>query len=129
MKKITSVFGLEEKLAALVAYSLFFISGLLVLIIERENKFVRFAALQSTITFLILGLLSSAFGFLVNIWFVGLFFRAVLILLAFITFGLWIFLMITTLFRKELKLPIIGDFCHRVIYKTKKTKEDQFDKG
>ncbi|MDP3142898.1 MAG: hypothetical protein Q8N14_02985, partial [Candidatus Omnitrophota bacterium] len=43
--------GIEPKVAGLLSYLLGFITGVIFLLIEKENKFVRFHALQSIIVF------------------------------------------------------------------------------
>ena len=44
--------GLDPNLAAALAYLLGFLTGILFLVIEKDSKFVRFHALQSTMVFL-----------------------------------------------------------------------------
>ena len=46
----TSV-GLQANVAGLLCYLVGWITGLIFFLIEKENKFVRFHALQSLITF------------------------------------------------------------------------------
>ena len=43
--------GLDENIAGLLCYVLGWISGLVFILIEKENKFVRFHAIQSIIVF------------------------------------------------------------------------------
>lgn len=43
--------GIEPKLAGVLAYLLGFISGVVLLVIERDSPFVRFHAMQSVLTF------------------------------------------------------------------------------
>ncbi len=66
--------GLDQNIAALLAYLLAWIGGLIFILIEKENKFVRFAALQSifldvamfivwfVVSFVLGGLLFASFG-------------------------------------------------------------------
>jgi uncharacterized membrane protein len=53
--------GLDENIAGVLTYSLGWITGLAFLVVERENRFVRFHAIQSTLVF----------GTLCVLWFVG----------------------------------------------------------
>ena len=46
----TSV-GLEENVAGLLCYVLGWVSGLVFILIEKENKFVRYHAMQSIFVF------------------------------------------------------------------------------
>lgn len=43
--------GIKPNVAALLAYLLGFVTGLVFLLIEKKNKFVRFHAMQSIIVF------------------------------------------------------------------------------
>ena len=43
--------GMQPNVAALLSYLVGFITGIIFYIIEKENKFVRFHAMQSIITF------------------------------------------------------------------------------
>ncbi|MFG6149731.1 DUF4870 domain-containing protein [Halobacillus sp. B23F22_1] len=49
MKKSST--GLDENVGGLLAYLLGFVSGIVFLLIEKENSFIRFHAMQSTIVF------------------------------------------------------------------------------
>ena len=55
--------GLDENVAGLLCYVLGWISGIVFLLIEPENKFVRFHAIQSIIVF---GILNVA-GIILNL--------------------------------------------------------------
>ncbi|MDR1539672.1 MAG: hypothetical protein LBU32_17065 [Clostridiales bacterium] len=104
-----SVFGLDEKISALLAYLLGFFSGIFYLIMEKENKFVRFHALQSTVWFLI----TSAASFLLNILsgvpVLGFLFGILLTLVGIVTFASWIYLMYMAFKGVSFKLPILGE--------------------
>ncbi|WP_342305923.1 hypothetical protein [Methanolobus sp. ZRKC5] len=41
--------GVNENIAGVIAYILGWITGLILLFVEKENKFVRFHAAQSTV--------------------------------------------------------------------------------
>ena len=106
-----SVFGLQENLAAALAYFFGFVSGIVVLVMEKENKTVRFAALQSTIFFLVITLAMSILGLLSNIWLVGWAFGLVRWLIIIASFGTWFFLWFKALNGQTVKIPILGDIC------------------
>src|SRR5207248_7890986 len=44
--------GLEANLAAALSYLVGFVTGIIFLLIEKDNKFVRFHAMQSTFVFI-----------------------------------------------------------------------------
>ena len=76
-----STTGLEPNIAGLLCYLGGWITGIVFLVIEQKNQFVRFHAVQSIVTF---GALTVASALLSWIPFVGVFFGAVIGILAFI---------------------------------------------
>ena len=112
-----SVFGLNENLAAMVAYLGTFVTGIIVLILEKENKFVRFAALQSTVTFLAIFVISFILNLLGGIPILGFIFGIVSWLLSIGAFALWIFLMVKSYQGQAVKLPVVGDICWEQVHK------------
>ena len=99
--------GIQPNVAALLAYLLFFISGLVFLLIEKSNKFVRFHAMQSIIVF---------GGIFVVRWvvlFVPLIGPIVSGLLALLAIGLWVVLMVKAYQGEKFKLPVAGDIAEK----------------
>lgn len=99
-----SSIGLDQNVAAALAYAIGWVTGLAFLLSEHENKFVRFHALQSTITF---GALSIA-------WFIGLAIPIAGWLLSFVVVVplsafLWLLLMFKAYQGQRYKLPVFGD--------------------
>ena len=76
--------GLRANVAAALSYVLGWVTGIIFLILERENRFVRFHAIQSIVVFGTLSLAVFAFSF---IGVAGLILDAIVALLAII---LWI---------------------------------------
>jgi uncharacterized membrane protein len=95
--------GLKENVAGLLCYVLGWVSGIVFILIEPENKFVRYHAMQSIITF---GAINVAFLILRWIPVVGDVFSWLLWLLAFI---LWIVLMVKAYQGTRYKLRWAGD--------------------
>jgi len=91
--------GLEENVAGLLCYVLGWITGLIFFLIEKDNKFVKFHAMQSIITFGACTILS--FIPVIN-WFIGI-----------IALVLWILLMIKAYQGIKFKLPVIGDLAEK----------------
>jgi len=108
-----SIFGLDEKLAAALSYVFVFFSGIAVLIMERENKFVRFHALQSTLWFLALMIVGWILTFIANFpligWILGFIISPIQFILGLVAFGSWVFLMYKAYQGETFKLPIVGD--------------------
>ena len=63
MEKKTST-GLEENVAGLLSYVLGWITGIVFLLIEPKNKFVRFHAFQSIIVFGALTIIGIILGWI-----------------------------------------------------------------
>ena len=99
--------GLDENVAGLLCYVLGWISGLVFFLIEKENKFVRFHALQSIIVF---GVLSIASLILSYIPWIGWLLGGLISILALV---LWIILMIKAYQGEKFKLPWAGDLAEK----------------
>lgn len=54
--------GMGENLEGALSYFLVFVSGIIFLIIEKENKFVRFHAMQSVLLFIPLAIIGFIVG-------------------------------------------------------------------
>jgi uncharacterized membrane protein len=99
--------GLDENIAGLLCYVLGWISGLVFFLIEKENKFVRFHALQSIIVFGVLFIAGFILGY---IPFIGWVFKWLISVLALV---LWIILMIKAYQGEKFKLPWAGDLAEK----------------
>ncbi len=117
----TSATNLDPNLAALLAYVFGWVSGLIIFLIEPDNKYVRFHALQSiffnvAIVIAMIGL-SIVFGILGAIPGLGILFLILLPLIWGIgslgIFALWIVLMIKAYQGEKFKLPVIGDIAEQ----------------
>ncbi len=82
------------------------ISGLVFLLLEKDNKFVRFHAMQSIVTF---GVLNLSFS-LILIPIIGWIISYLISVLAFV---LWIILMIKAYQGQKYKLPWAGNFAEK----------------
>lgn len=103
----------NENLMAAASYLLGFITGIIFLLLEKESKFVRFHAMQSTILFGGIFVLNLALGFIPLLgWLVGL-------LLSFAAFILWLVLMWKAFQGEMYKLPYIGDIAEQQLKKLK----------
>ncbi len=108
VKKGTS-FLKNQNLMGAAAYLLGFITGIVLLLVEKENKFVRFHAMQSIVVFgviFVIGLIPMV-G-----WLVG-------VVLAPVSFARWLVLMWKAYQGEMYKLPLIGDFAEKQLTKLK----------
>src|SRR5687767_6387956 len=100
--------GLDSNVAAALAYALGWVTGLAFVLTERENRFVRFHALQSTIAF---GALSVAWIVSLSIPFLGWLLAFVIIFP--VSVVLWLFLMFKAYQGERFKLPIAGEMAEQ----------------
>jgi uncharacterized membrane protein len=106
--KTTST-GLNQNVAGLLCYLIGWITGLIFFLIEKENRFVRFHAMQSMITF---GGLTILFMVIAYIPFIG---WMLLPFLGLLQLVLWILLMVKAYQGEQFKLPVIGDLAEKNI--------------
>ncbi|MBO8181980.1 MAG: DUF4870 domain-containing protein [Archaeoglobus sp.] len=100
--KKTSV-GLEENIEGALAYLLGFVTGIVFLLIEKESQFVRFHAMQSTVTFIVIFIVNVILGY---IPFIGWALNSIVSLVALI---LWLLGMYKAYKGELYKFPIFGD--------------------
>jgi uncharacterized membrane protein len=100
-EKEKSSTGLEENVAGFLCYLFGFITGIVFLVVEKKSSFVKFHAMQSTITFLSLFVISFIIGMIPII---GLLVYPIWIL----SLILWLLLMIKALRGERYSLPIVG---------------------
>ena len=98
--------GLKPNVAALLSYIAGFVSGIVFLVIEKENKFVRFHALQSVITFGAIFVLQWVFS-------VMFYLGPIVLLLNLAGLALWIILMVKAYKGEMFKLPVVGDIVEK----------------
>lgn len=101
-----SATGLEPNLAGLLCYVAGIVTGIIFLVIEKDNKFIRFHALQSIILFG--GLLVVQMALIMT------FVLALLLpLINIVALVLWILLMFKAYKGEKYKLPVIGDIAEK----------------
>ena len=105
--------GLSENVAGLLCYVLGWISGLVLLLIEQENKFVRFHAVQSIVTFGSITIVSIALSISGLIPYLGVVFNIANGIIGVLAFVLWIVLMVKAVQGTKYKLPWVGDFAEK----------------
>jgi uncharacterized membrane protein len=98
----------NQNLLGALTYLLGFITGIIFLVIEKKNDYIRFHALQSVAVFaplmIVLVFLSTFFGPL------GVFLNFVVSILVFI---IWIFLMYKAFSGERYKIPYIGQWVEK----------------
>jgi uncharacterized membrane protein len=101
--------GMNQNVAGMLCYLVGWITGLIFFLIEKDNKFVRFHAMQSIITFGGLTMLFMILGF---IPFLG---WLLFPILGIVQLVLWILLMVKAYQGEQFKLPVIGDLAEKNI--------------
>ncbi len=119
--------NLEENVASALCYVLTWVTGIVFLILEKENKTVKFHAMQSILTFIplqIIGFILGAIGAPSVSWGGGYSYSynpgiPALIYLSWavyaIMFILWIILIIKAYQGEKFKLPVIGDIAEKQV--------------
>ena len=107
--------GMDENVAGLLCYILGWVSGLVFILIEKENKFVRFHAMQSIATFGALTVVMIVLAILGMIPFIGILFWIIQILVGILIFILWIILMLKAYQGQTFKLPWAGNFAAKQV--------------
>ena len=101
--------GLDQNLAAAIAYALGLFGGILFLVLEKENRFVRFHAMQSLMTFVAAGITCLL---LVSLPLVGWLLAPIFIICIIV---LWVMLMFKAVNGERYKLPYIGDWAEQQV--------------
>jgi len=111
----TSTMQMDPKTAAGLSYVLGWITGIIFFLMEKQNRFVRFHAMQSILFFGGLSVLSIVLQVVsgLNIPFISFLALCVTGLLGIVGLVGWIVLLINGFQGKYFKLPIIGDYAER----------------
>jgi len=111
--------GLQAKTEALLSYLLGWFSGIIFLLIERKNRFVRFSAAQSTIFFGIVTVLYILLRFISVIPILGFLLSPVIGFITFVggivVFLIWLFLIIQSYSGKTVRLPFISGYADNLV--------------
>jgi uncharacterized membrane protein len=102
--------GLDANVAAALTYLVGFITGVVFLAVEKDNRFVRFHAWQSTMVFGALFLIQVV----LTITVVGWVLMAPLFLVQLV---IWVLCMIKAFQGEMFKLPVIGEMAEKQLDK------------
>lgn len=116
----TSASGLAPNVAGALAYVLGLITGVILLVVEKENRFVRFHAAQSVavtvlliVTSIALSILSTVLVFVPILGWIVAFLLSVGLAIA--TFVLWILLMWRAYQGREWELPFAAGIARKIM--------------
>src|SRR5215469_2210737 len=112
--------GMDANVAAGLSYLFSLIGGLIFYFGEKQNRFVRFHAMQSIlfnafwiVLFIVIFTLQSVFYATVILTPLAIVLTCLTFLLPIALFVLWIILMVYAFQGKYFKLPVIGDYAER----------------
>src|SRR5258708_37823461 len=95
--------GFDANVAAALSYLVGFVTGIIFLLVEKENKFVRFHAMQSTLVFL--GIVAVD----ILLQMIPILGALVVVFVVFpVSAGLWLLLMYKAYQGEEFQLPLVG---------------------
>ena len=99
----------NRNLVAALSYLLGFVTGIVILLVEADDKFVRFHAMQSTIIFLGLFVFNIVVGAVFSqIRFLGVFYNLINLVITIMSLVIWIVSMFQAYKGKVYKWPIAG---------------------
>ena len=98
--------GMRAPAAGWLSYLGGWVTGLIFLLLKRENRFVRFHAMQSLIFFGAMSIVTTVFSHIPLFGFIGAG-------LGFVSFICWIVLIVKAARGRYYKLPIIGDYAEK----------------
>jgi len=104
---VKATFGLEENVASAACYVLVWVTGIIFLLVEKENKTVKFHAWQSIATFLPLTILMWIVS---SLWFIFFYIYWLVWVIDLIMFILWLVLMYKAYTGEKFMVPIAGAF-------------------
>lgn len=112
MSDNNTALGIDENLESLLCYIVGWVTGILFLLVEKENDFVRFHAVQSLVTFaglFVIGILAPIIPILGAL---------ISMLMSLIGIVLWLLLMYKAYKGEKYKLPYVGDFSEELLFKS-----------
>ena len=106
-KNPKTMLDLDENIEGALCYVFGFVSGVVFLLLEKENKFVRFHAMQSVMVFLGIIIITAIplVGWLMSIFIIPL------------GIALWLILIYKAYQGEKFKLPVVGDFAEKQLKK------------
>jgi uncharacterized membrane protein len=103
--------GMQQNVAGLLCYLVWWVTGIVFLIIEKENKFVRFHAWQSIFTFAAITIVQIILAFIPIVgWILG-------IIVWILSIVLWAICMMKAYRGESFKLPIVGNIAENQVKK------------
>lgn len=101
--------GLTPNLSAALSYVLGFVSGIIVFVLEKENRYVRFHAMQSMLLSVVFFVLNIIVGF------IPIAGPLLALIVCFVGLVCWLIALIKAAQGHYYKLPFIGEYADKQI--------------
>ena len=118
----SSVGNLDANVAALLAYIATWLSGLIFYLMEKDNRFVRFHAMQAIllggsaiVILIVFSVLWSVTAYIS--WILGSLFGLVGLLIWLVVLAAWVMCMVKAYQGQQFKLPILGNIAEGIVNK------------
>jgi uncharacterized membrane protein len=116
--------GLAPNVAGALSYLLGIITGVLFLVVEKENRFVRFHAAQSVVisgAFIVLNIAVSILSTVLAVipvigWLFGIVLWLLWAVVALVGFILWLVLMFRAFQGEEWRVPVAADYADKILH-------------
>jgi uncharacterized membrane protein len=112
-EKKKSSTGLDSNIAGLLSYLVAWITGLIFFLIEQEDEYVRYHAMQSIIFFGAVTVVQIVLAILAIIPFIGLIFAIIGYIVWLFAVVMWIILMVRAYQGARIKLPVAGSLAEK----------------
>lgn len=116
--ELTSL-GMRARTAGWLSYLLGWVTGLIFFLLEKDNRYVRFHAMQSILFFGGLSILEAIIRFFEMLFHYSMFpifgFGAISSVVGLVSFICWMLLMVRASKGMYYKLPVIGDYADKLI--------------
>ncbi|OUJ19339.1 Tic20 family membrane protein implicated in protein translocation [Methanonatronarchaeum thermophilum] len=113
--------GLDENIAGALAYLLGFVTGVILLFMEKDSQFVRYHAAQSTVIFgglfvlaILFSVISTVLG-LVGLGIITLVLWLVGIVVWLLALALWLYLMFTAYKGNKTRIPVAAGLAEKLL--------------
>jgi uncharacterized membrane protein len=113
MSEKKSSTGLESNIGGLLSYLVGWITGLIFFLIEQEDEYVRYHAMQSIIFFGAITVIQIVLIILAFIPYIGLIFLILQYIVWLFAVVMWIILMVRAYQGARIKLPIAGSLAEK----------------
>ncbi len=112
-EKNKTALGLDENIEGLLCYVLGWVTGLIFLLVEKDNKFIKFHAVQSIALSIAAFVIMAVFFVLAFIPYAGAVFGILSSLVSLGLFIVWVILLVKAAQGERFKLPVIGDMADK----------------